>query len=1363
MGSPHAEVGPADPVVRWTPPEAWLIAELTKRALVVQRASGEGQRAGASKEFSAEVVTTPEGTIVALTLGAGAVSLQLDPQQVSGHRWRDGWAVELERPRDGARWMLRAGDAPIAIAEGDDGDDGDDGDGGGGEALLRLCARPRVLRRALVRELAGEAVQVPIFDAAFHRYTRQSTAMVDETEAWMAPTLPEPSPWWELDLGVALWLCWLRVDLAVPAPGTRVVVRAYGVTQPNQQPWPQSIVFDGPAEALAHPWITIDEPVLARFVRVELHAAEGAPPVVLRVTAAELHAAELHPQSLPVAMKQAFARYADRALLLEASAAGYAPARTYEQVWEEAMALGRGLAHRLEGGERVVLGVMTKNRPEWIAAELAGLERGYLVVAMSPDDADDRLGKVLERAKPTVVICEAKDAERLARLSDETLRLLVMCEEPAAEPAAEPEPAPASEPASEPASGSPSVARVSFSALIAEGLTASPPPPPPFDEEAPYMVLFTSGSTGTPKGAVRSYRTFFEMQRSYALAHSPRHLSFQPLSHLSERVYLPALFLHGGCLAFSRGGAFLMEELAAFAPSTLSSVPRLFEVLHAAYQRRLAAAQKAQPAAPLAELRAAALAEARGAFGENLLAISVGSAPVSAEVLAFLKTCFADLWVTEGYGSTEVGSIAFNGKIAAHVEVKLVPRPGASDAAPTAPGEPERGEIYVRTPHTISGYLGDPEATARAIGADGFFATGDLGERDPDGSVRVIGRVHNTVKLAQGEFLSIERVEVTLTTAPIADRVFVHVAHGAAAFAALVVPHADALARSLQSSGEPPELAALLEHPRATAVVLAELRGHGRAAGLLPYELPRAVLLSAEALTVENGLLTASGKLARGALTSRYGADLAALAAAAAGASAAADSAEGTTAARLCRIAGRVLGRAVADDAPLGPELGVDSLVAAELIEVISGELGRELPLAWWFEAKDLRALAARLDGATSSLPAAAEQDLVAADLAWTPPAVVERAPLAPTGAPHRRRAALVTGATGLLGSHLVAALAARDIAAVCLVRAPDEATATARLATAFARRQLAVPASITVLPAELGALDAAALDRRAAALDLIVHAGATVSWLAPYAALRGPNVHGTTALLELAARHRLPFHHVSTISTAPASGDEHSFLPLAAARAGTPYGLSKWIAEENVRRAAAAGLPCAVYRPAMIAADTKTGIGNPDDFLVRYMAGCLELGLAIDRDDARLDFTPVDFVASAIAALIEARPLGGGTTYTLCNIDQSPSFAALGRAMAKAGAAVALAPYPTFRAALLGAKGSRLHPLAAFFPEEFSLGMGPWPCAETLAALDEVGVARPAIDDEYLARLTRRILASNAPAVEAPPDERAQLAPLAP
>jgi fatty acid CoA ligase FadD9 len=188
------------------------------------------------------------------------------------------------------------------------------------------------------------------------------------------------------------------------------------------------------------------------------------------------------------------------------------------------------------------------------------------------------------------------------------------------------------------------------------------------------------------------------MVKSYAIAHSPRHLSFQPLSHLSERMYLPALLVHGGAVGFSRGGARLLDELRALEPTTVGTVPRLFEVLHASHQRRVAAA--AEDSASNEPIIAASLAEARRAFGGRLLAVSVGSAPVGAEVLAFMRRCFADVWVSEGYGSTEVGTIASDSQDLEHVQSEVVPLP-----APAGHRCGGARRIFVLS-HAITGYLG---------------------------------------------------------------------------------------------------------------------------------------------------------------------------------------------------------------------------------------------------------------------------------------------------------------------------------------------------------------------------------------------------------------------------------------------------------------------------------------------------------------------------------------------------------------------------------------------------------------------------------------------------------------------------------
>jgi fatty acid CoA ligase FadD9 len=1338
----------AAPIVAWTPNEAWLLLGLARRALIASLDGGPEGRAGAEEgaRFRAEVHARGEEIAIELQLDAERASIALSPTGEGGHRWRSGWALVLER--DGEQWTLVAGGPPVELDD---------------ARRAPLRAHLRVQQRAVIRAIDGGDELIPVSDAAFHRYTRQSTrgepGPAGPLAPWMTPTEPEAHPWWEIDLGRSMFVITLCADLAAVPAGARVTIAAYPYPSPSGEPPPG--IFERPLDPSARDdggrlTAEITAGMVARYVRVTLRAPAGAV-AALVVTAFEVIACSFFADTLRATLRRSFALHRDRPLFVARAAEGapYEPTHTYGEVWSQAMALGRSLARLLEQDPeartdgRVFLAVMTRNRPEWVMADLAAVERGYVLVPLSPDDPDERVARIFAQARPPCVICEARDVDRLAALGG-SLRALVVCDAGDLD---------ASLPDGPP--------RLRFEDLVREGASADAPPPEPRAGGDLYTLLFTSGSTGAPKGAMRSYGTFLAMLATYGIEQGTRHLSFQPLSHLSERMYMPVVLVQGATVAFSRGGAHLMDELRAFEPTQLGSVPRLYEVLYATYRRRLAAALAAAPDERRAAVEARELAAVRASFGGRLRSLSVGSAPVGAEVLAFLRRCFADIWVTEGYGSTEVGTIAVDGKIQAHVEVKLVPPPetppqplpkeglgteesreqrGVGDPR-RAPDEPERGEIWVRTPHVISGYFGDPAATAASLDGEGFFATGDLGERAAGGSVRVVGRLRNTVKLAQGEFVSAERIEGALGAAPLVDRVYVHAAAGAPGVSALVVPQRDALAKLLGEPGDA-SLAELAAREGAPAAAVQALRAHGRRGGLAAWELPRGVLLEPSPFSLEDGLLTASGKLARGAVAARYGERLAALAAgepAPAVEPAILD--DGDLVVRVARVAARVLGREVDPRAPLGEAAGVDSLAAAEIMTALRDDLGREVPLSLWFEARSLEDLAVRLDGLAGPAPALA--DLAAADLAHA--SLPERSLEPPVLPLHT---ILLTGATGFLGAHLVEALLARtDLEILCLVRAGDDDGATARLHAALASYDIPAPPAgrVRAIAGDLGAprlgLSEAAHRELEARADAVLHAGATVSWLASYPALRGPNVQGTLALLELASAGRArPFHFVSTISTAPADGDEDTVLGRGAALAGTPYGLSKWIAEEHVRRAGRAGragLPVAVYRPAMIAGHSLRGHGNPDDFVHRYLVGAAELGLYLDLDDARLDMTPVDFVAAAIVALVAERPLGGATHH-LVNVDQSLSYAALGRALKAAGLAVAPATYEAFRAALDSARSSRLHALAAFFPERgFGLGMGPWPCGRTVAALAALGVARPAVDEvlvaRYVASLRRR------------------------
>jgi fatty acid CoA ligase FadD9 len=1164
-------------------------------------------------------------------------------------------------------------------------------------------------------------------DLAPAKWTAQSTASPTRISGYTRPTEAERSPYWAIDLGQAVAL--ERIEAWIVPTPKATTLRVFAYTMPTLgEGAPQASLIseqrlsDLPLADDGSHFLELETFAVARFVRVELHS-EGL--VVLALLGARIYGVPIYAETLAATYARAFTLFADRPLFAARRTPGSGPfevTHTYRDLWLLGRRLARSFAFHLErenpSSARLFVGLALPNGPEWLIGELAALFRGYVVVPLSPEEPADRLLAIVAKCPLDVVLCTKEQAATYASFAKQMprLRLVVVVETP-------PETVPNAIP---------------LAALLDEAPSEAPAPAPREPDDL-HTLLFTSGSTGAPKGAMRSYRKFAALIATQGAPQPAVHLSFQPLSHASERHYLPTLMANGALMGIGAGGTHLLSDLRALEPTWVSSVPRLFDVVRAGFERKLAAKKAADPSADATRLEAELLRETRLVFGKNIQGVSTGSAPVSPETLRFMKRCFADLWVFDGYGSTEVGTIAANERVPLGVDVKLGPVPGL-------PESDERGEILVRSPYVIDGYFGDGEASARAVTADGFFHTGDLGERTEGGGIRVVGRITSTRKLGQGELVCVDRIEADLGSARIVDRLFVHPTPSSTALVAVVVPRIDVLADALGAKGTLHELCA---HADAPHLVLGALRAHGAHTGLLAHELPSFVVLEPDGFTTENGLLTPSGKLSRREAAARYEPRFAAL-----------DQADEThdvdesssLLERVVAIASRVTRRRVNPDEPLGDRIGQDSLATAEILAALSDNLGAPVPLALWFRASTLRDLATLLDSGARPMDDTAHR--VALDL--------ELPLLDPTNLPKSAfpaRTILLTGATGLLGAHLLESLVrGTDAHVLCLARAKDDDSATARIAGALAhygiveldpRRFSGVAADLAAPGLGLGEL---AFSRLCASVDTIVHAGADVNWLKPYASVRLTNVLGTATLVRMASTTtKKAFHYVSTISTAPTYGDESTFLDESEARAGSGYALSKWVAEALVRRAARLGLPVAIHRPGMITGHHERARGNRDDFVNRYLRACMQYGLALDRSE-RLDMTPVDYVSQAITAWVTESAVSSPrpTTTHLCNMHASPDYRTMGHAIAGAGVDCRMVDYATFRTGAVLRSDSPLRPLASYFPASgFVMGTAPprgsdahepWPSERTRDWLGLRGIVCPIADENLVEHYVRAL-----------------------
>jgi len=1181
---------------------------------------------------------------------------------------------------------------------------------------------------------------VLLADPTWERHSRQSSlgdwgpGAPGAAQAWGLPTRAEDAPWYEIDLAQPLYVEAIRLHWANgEGPPGPVELHAYPRLGPEGEPWFADEAWHETVESPRGPHLDVHPRAVARYLRVTLHPEQ---PAALELAGVEVLAATLTAPTLLQSLQRAFTLFGHRPLFgcrerePDGALSGYRRWTPYAAVWSHARCLAAGLRALLANAPRgpqgrVFVGICAPNQPEWACADLACLLDAFVVVPLPATDPPERLRLLAERCGLACAFAGREQVPALQAVAADVSSLETVIELPPLDRG----PAP-----------SPLEGALAYGEVVAsgEGLLRDFAPAPR-DPDDLHTVLFSSGSTGTPKGAMRSYAASNAMLTAFGVSIPAVHLSFQPLSHFSERVYQLTLFVYGGQIAFasSQGaspspprseaarahpqpaagaGSRLFEDLALLEPTAVGGPPRVFNKLLERYRQDLAQLRAARPEADLASLEAEALAGLRGVFGGRVQSVSVGSAPPSRALMAFLQRCFHDCRVGEGYGSTECATITVDDHVHTGVDLRLIDVP---ELGYFTSDDPSRGEILVRTPHMVSGYLGDEAATRATFDEDGYFHTGDLGERQPDGRVRVIGRRKSVVKLAQGEFVAPERIEDALLGSPLVAQLVIHADSQESSVVGLVIPNRGPLALELGcAEGDLEALAG----EGARARVLADLRRVGRAAQLLPWELPSAIHLELEPLSVERGLATSSNKVDRRAVAARYADVFAALY-------------EGASPSRgvldlVREAAAAVLGEA-SPDGDLAGRLGVDSLSGVELVSAVSEKLGREVSLAAWHGASSLEELARRIQveagvGASSGGGESATEAQVRADLAA--PLELEAAVLAQAPR-HPARCVLLTGATGFLGAHLLEALLELEGVEVrALVRAADDAGAAERLQATVTRYGLACdPAGCQALPGDLAqprlGWSEARWAQQASELDAILHAGAQVNWLMLYGQLRAANVGGTDALLALAASARpKAFHFVSTISTVDSEGDEGDVLPEARALKSSGYGLSKWVAEQRVRQAAAVGLATTIHRPAMITGHSVRGVANAEDFVNRYLQSCLQLGVGLDLEDARCDLTPVDFVARAIVTLIRGEAPAGQVSH-LTNLDRSPTWGELSR-----GLGVDPQPYPVFREALLAAGDALpLAPLRAWFPAAgFGMRMGPWPHATTTARLEALGCPLP-------------------------------------
>jgi fatty acid CoA ligase FadD9 len=818
------------------------------------------------------------------------------------------------------------------------------------------------------------------------------------------------------------------------------------------------------------------------------------------------------------------------------------------------------------------------------------------------------------------------------------------------------------------------------------------------------LLIYTSGSTGRPKGAMYPERLVAIMWRMSMrplwgqAGDTPSiTLNFMPMSHVMGRHTLYSTLGAGGTAYFAAKSdlSTLFEDLALVRPTELKFVPRLWEMLFEEFQSELD--RRPSGGTDRAALEAQVMAEQRQTLlGGRFLSAMTASAPISAELTAWVES-FLDLHLTDGFGSTEAGIVFLDGRVQRPpvIDYKLVDVPDLGYFHTDRPYP--RGELLIKTDTMFPGYYQRPEVTAEVFDPDGYYRTGDIMAEIGRDQLAYLDRRNFVLKLAQGEFVTVSKLEAVFGDSPLVRQIYVYGNSARAHLLAVVVPTEEAVARHDAES--------LKQR------ISDSLQDVARAAGLQSYEIPRDFIIETTPFTLENGLLTGIRKLARPNLKEHYGDRLEQLYTELAEGQAdelralRQSGAERPVLDTVSRAAGALLGAAAADLQPDAhfSDVGGDSLSALTFANLLHDIFDVDVAVGVIVSpATDLQGLAdyieaertsgakratfasvhGRLDGPVTAVHA---RDLMLDK--FIDAATLAAAPKLP-GPSAEVRTVLLTGATGFLGRFLALEWLERMNLVggklICLVRAKDDAAARERLDKIFDGgdlklhrhyRELAAD-HLEVIAGDKGepnlGLDQRTWQRLADTVDLIVDPAALVNHVLPYSQLFGPNVVGTAELIRLALTTRIkPYTYVSTIGV----GDQverSAFIEDADIRVISPtrkiddryangYGNSKWAGEVLLREAHdLCGLPVAVFRCDMIMTDTKyVGQLNVPDMFTRMMLSLVATGIApgsfyeLDanghRQRAHYDGLPVDFIAEAMSTLV-AQVVDGFQTYHAMN-----------------------------------------------------------------------------------------------------------------
>lgn len=480
---------------------------------------------------------------------------------------------------------------------------------------------------------------------------------------------------------------------------------------------------------------------------------------------------------------------------------------TYAEALHRADSFGAGLLC-LGMKSKDMLGIYSVNRAEWVLAEHGALAHNIPAVPLYDTLGPDACMYIINQAELSVVVCSADKLKTLLSVAEKcpTLKHIVQMED-------------ITDDDLRTQAKHKGVALHSFDEVEKQGAASPREHTPPVSTDL-ATICYTSGTTGDPKGAMLLHSNLIADLASadlngIHLVPTDVHISYLPLAHMFERLVVAACFKAGAAVGFYQGDILkLFDDIKELRPTVFASVPRLFNRLYdkvisaintdgglkkSLFDAGLAAKKEGLAAGYYTHawwdwILFSKIAEK---LGGRVRIMVTGSAPISSEVLDFLRICFS-CPVIEGYGQTETAAAATTtrpndlepghvGGPLGGVEIKLVDVPEMEYLSSDKP-QP-RGEICFRGPIVFPGYFRNEEKTKEAIDAEGWLHSGDIGTWTSRGCLKVIDRKKNIFKLQQGEYVAPEKIENIYGRSPFVMQSFVYGDSMKASLVAIIVPN----------------------------------------------------------------------------------------------------------------------------------------------------------------------------------------------------------------------------------------------------------------------------------------------------------------------------------------------------------------------------------------------------------------------------------------------------------------------------------------------------------------------------------------------------------------------------------------------